>query len=49
MVDIAGFSQADDGVDEDVGLSGTGCADGQFPVGAVHGIPGLEGDHAGPA
>lgn len=49
VVDVAGFGEADDGVDEDVGLTGSGGADGEFAVGAVHGVAGLEGDDAGPA
>ena len=49
VVDVAGLGEADDGVDEDVGLAGAGGADGQLAVGAVHGVAGLEGDDAGPA
>jgi hypothetical protein len=36
-------------VDEDVGMVGPGSANRQFPVGAVHRVPGLEGHHLGPA
>jgi hypothetical protein len=36
-------------VDEDVGLAGTGSADGQLTVSTVHGVSGLEGDDLGPA
>jgi len=49
VVDVAWFREADDRVDEDVCLAGAGGADGQFAVGAVHGVAGLEGDDAGPA
>lgn len=49
VVDVAGFCEADDGVDEHVSLTGSSGAYGEFSVGAVHGIAGLEGDDAGPA
>ena len=31
------------------GVVGSGRADGEFSVGAVHGVSGLEGDNLGPA
>ena len=49
MVDIAGFCQAYDGVDEDVGLTGAGSTDRQLAVSAVHGVACLEGNNTGPA
>jgi hypothetical protein len=49
VVDVTGLGEADDGVDEDVGLAGAGSADGQLTVSAVHGVAGLEGDDLGPA
>ncbi len=49
VVDVAWFCEADDGMDEDVCLARAGGADGEFPVGAVHGVAGLKGDDAGPA
>ena len=49
VIDVAGFGEADDGVDEDVCLASTGGADGQFSVGSVHGVAGLECNDAGPA
>ena len=49
VVDVAGFGQADDGVDEDVGLAGPGGADCQFSVGPMHGVAGLKGNNARPA
>jgi hypothetical protein len=49
VVDVAGLGQADDGVDEHVGLAGAGSADGQLAVSAVHGVACLEGDDLGPA
>ena len=49
MVDIAWFRHADDGVDEDVGLTGARCADGEFAMGTMHWVAGLEGDDTGPA
>ena len=49
MVDVAWFGQADHRVDEDVSLAGTGSANGQFPVGSVHGVASLKGNDARPA
>lgn len=49
VVDVAGLGEADDGVDEDVGVVRAGGADGEFPVGAVHRVTGLESDNLGPA
>lgn len=49
VVNVAGLGEADDGVDEDVGLAGAGSTDGEFAVGAVHGVAGLEGDDLRPA
>lgn len=49
VVNVAGLGQADDGVDEDVGVVRAGSADRQFTVGAVHGVAGLEGDDPAPA
>lgn len=40
MVDVTGLGQTDDGVNEDIGLAGTGSTDSEFPVCAMHGIPG---------
>lgn len=49
VVDVSGLGEADDGVDEHVGLAGARGADGQLAMGAVHGVTGLERDDAGPA
>jgi len=49
VVNVTGLGQADDGVDEDVGLSGAGSNDGKLTVSAVHGVTGLESDNLGPA
>lgn len=49
VVNVTGLGQADDGVDENVGMVRTGSADGQLSVGAVHGVTGLEGNDSGPA
>lgn len=49
MVNISRFGEADDRVDEDVCLASAGGTDGEFTVGAVHGIASLEGDDTGPA
>jgi hypothetical protein len=48
MVYVARFRETDDGMNEDVCLVGSGCTDGEFTVGAVHGIAGLESHDAGP-
>ena len=48
MVYVAGFGETDDGMDEDVGLMSSGRADGEFAVGSVHWVAGLEGYDAGP-
>lgn len=49
VVDVAGLGQADNRVDQHVGLTGAGGADGELSVGAVHGVARLEGDDLGPA
>jgi hypothetical protein len=43
VVNVTGLGQADNGMDEDVGLLGAGGTDGQLTVSAVHGVAGLEG------
>ena len=48
VVDVAGLGEADDRVDEDVGLAGARGADGELPVRPVHRVAGLEGHHARP-
>lgn len=40
MVDITGLGETDDGVNENVSLTGTGSADSEFSVCTVHGVPG---------
>jgi hypothetical protein len=42
VVNVARLGESNDGVDQDVGLLGAGGADGQFAMGAVHGVAGLE-------
>lgn len=49
VVDIARLGQADNGVDEHVGLLRTSSPDRQLTVSAVHGVSGLEGDDLLPA
>lgn len=49
VVNVAWFGQADNRVDEDISLAGSGSADGQFSMGSVHGIAGLKGNDARPA
>lgn len=49
VIDVTGLGQADDGLDEDVGLLGAGGADRQLTVSAVHGVTGLESDDLLPA
>ena len=48
VIDVAGFGETDDGVDEDVGLALTGGEDGEFTVSAVHGVTSLESDDFAP-
>jgi hypothetical protein len=48
VVDISGLGQTDNRVDQDVGLSLSGRSDGQFSVGSVHGVSGLESDDLSP-
>jgi hypothetical protein len=49
VVNVTGLGQANDGVDEDVGLSGASSDDSQLTVSAVHRVAGLESDNLGPA
>jgi hypothetical protein len=49
VVNVAGLGEADDGVDEDIGLAGAGSADRQLTMGAVHGVARLERDDLLPA
>ncbi len=49
VVDVAWFGQADNRVDEDVSLTSSGSADGQFSMGSVHGVTRLKGNDARPA
>lgn len=48
MVDVSRFRETDDGVYEDVCLALTSSSDGEFAVGSVHRITGLEGDYLAP-
>jgi hypothetical protein len=48
VVDISWLGETDDGVDEDVGATLTGGADGELTVSAVHGVTGLESDNLAP-
>ena len=48
VIDVAGFGESDDGVDEDVGLALTGGEDGEFTMSAVHGVASLESDDFAP-
>jgi hypothetical protein len=48
VVDIARFCEANDRVDEDIGLVRSCRTDGEFSMGTVHWIAGLEGDNTGP-
>ena len=48
MVDITGFSETNDGMDKDVSLTGSCRSDGEFSMGTMHWITGLEGDDTGP-
>lgn len=49
VINVAWFGQADNRVDEDISLTSSGSADGQFSMGSVHGIASLEGNNARPA
>lgn len=49
VVNVAGFGQADNRVDEDVGPLRAGSADRQLAVSAVHGVASLEGNDLFPA
>ena len=49
VVDVTGLGHTDDGVDEHIGLPLASSADCELAVGAVHGVAGLESDHARPA
>lgn len=49
VVDVTGLGEADDRVNEDIGLAGAGSAHCELAMGAVHGVPGLERDDLLPA
>ncbi|VUC36812.1 unnamed protein product [Clonostachys rosea] len=49
VVNVTGLGQADNGVNEDVGLLRASGTDGQLTVSAVHGVASLEGDDLLPA
>lgn len=49
VVDVTRLGETHDGVDQHVGLTGSGSANGKLTVSAVHGVTGLESDDLGPA
>jgi len=49
VVDVTGLGEADNRVNQHVGLAGAGRAHGELAVSTMHGVPGLEGDDFGPA
>jgi hypothetical protein len=49
MINITGLSKTDNGMNENISLSRTGGSDGQFTVGSVHGVSGLESNNSLPA
>ena len=49
VVDVAGLGHAHHRVNQQIGLYFARGAEGQFLVGAVHGVTGLEGHHLAPA
>jgi hypothetical protein len=49
VVNVTGLGEADNGVDEDIGLAGSCSADRQLTMSAVHGVPRLEGNDLLPA
>jgi len=48
VVDISGFGQSNNRVNEDVGSSLSSGSDGQLSVGSVHWVSGLESDDSPP-
>jgi hypothetical protein len=48
VVDISRLGQSNNWVDEDVGSSLSSSSDGQFSVGSVHWVSGLESDNRPP-
>ena len=48
VIDVAGFCQPHDGVDENVGSTIAGGSNGKFPVCTMHRVPGLESDDLTP-
>ena len=49
VIDVSWLCETNDWVDENVGLAGTGSSNGQFSVGSVHWVSGLESDNLRPA
>ena len=49
VIDVAWFGQTNNRVDEDVSLTSSGSADGQFSMGSVHRVASLKGNDARPA
>lgn len=49
VVNVTGLGQADNRLDEDVGLLGAGSTNSQLTVSSVHGVSGLESDDLLPA
>jgi hypothetical protein len=49
VINVTGLGEAHDGVDEDIGLAGSGSADRQLTMSAVHGVARLESDNLLPA
>ena len=49
IINVARLGHTDRGMDQQIRLDLLGGAHGQFDVGAMHGIAGLEGDDTGPA
>jgi hypothetical protein len=48
VIDITWFGETDDRVNEDICLTGSSCADGEFTMGSVHRVTRLESDDASP-
>jgi len=49
VVDVSRLGETDDGVDKDVGTTLTSGSDGEFSVGSVHRVSGLESDDLAPS
>ena len=49
VIDVPGLRHSDHGMNQQIRFNLLGCAEGEFHVGAVHRIAGLEGDNTAPS